>query len=125
MRSLALAGADLIAVPMNSPLEPPGLEPLAAELLLAAAAAHANRVFVIQADRCLRERGIEWAQASAIVDIDGRLLAGPVSGEDVLVASVSPARARDKALGPRNDVFGDRRPELYSTSPMTIKETVW
>ena len=123
MRSLALAGAELIAVPMNSPVEHPVLEPLGAEVLLAAAAAHVNRVYVAQADRCGDERGIEWAQASVIVDVDGRLLAGPVQGETVLVASVALDRARDKALGDRNDAFSDRRPELYRTST-TTKETV-
>jgi predicted amidohydrolase len=123
MRSLALAGAELIAVPMNSPAEDPVLEPLAAEVLVAAAAAHVNRVYVVQADRCGDERGIEWAQASVIVDIDGSLLAGPVRGETVLVASVALERAQNKALGHRNDAFSDRRPELYRTST-TTKETV-
>jgi len=113
MRSLALAGADVIAVPMNSPLAGPRHEPHQIEVTLAAAAAAVNRVFVVQADRCGAERGIEWAQASVIVDPDGRLLAPPVDGVATLVAELALERARDKALGPRNDVLADRRPELY------------
>ena len=133
MRALTLAGADLIAVPMNSPAtDPPDgagdalTAPLALEVMLAVAAATVNRVFVAQADRTGRERGIDWAEASAICDPDGRLLAGPVSGASVLTARCDLARARDKRLGRRNDVLADRRPELYRERLNTIraKETV-
>ena len=115
MRGLALAGADVIAVPMNSPLLDPPAEPLAVEVVLALAAAHVNRVYVAQADRSGPERGIAWANASVICDPDGRLLAGPVTGTAVLCATCDLQRARDKALGPRNDVLADRRPHLYAT----------
>lgn len=113
MRDLALAGAEVIAVPMNSPASDPPLAPAPIELTLAVAAAAVNRVFVVQADRSGRERGVEWAQASAIVDPDGRVLAGPTEGPAVLVAELALERARDKSLGERNDVLADRRPELY------------
>jgi predicted amidohydrolase len=113
MRGLALAGAELIAVPMNSPIIEAPTAPLAVEVVLALAAAHVNRVYVAQADRAGRERGIEWANASVICDPDGRLLAGPRSGPTILSTTCELARARDKTLGPRNDVFADRRPALY------------
>lgn len=122
MRALAVGGADVIAVPMNSPLTGPPLEPLAAEVALAVASAQVNRVFVAQADRAGPERGIRWANASAICDPDGRLLAGPVRGSGLLCARCDLERARDKALGARNDVFADRRPHLYATTD--DKETV-
>jgi predicted amidohydrolase len=126
MRALALAGADVIAVPMNSPVIDPPTEPLALEIVLALAAAHVNSVFVVQADRAGRERGIEWAQASVICDPGGRLLAGPVRGPALLQADCDLRAARDKSLGPRNDVLADRRPELYARQrrPSTAKETV-
>jgi predicted amidohydrolase len=131
MRSLALAGADLIAVPMNSPvIEPPGrTQPLPVEIVLALAAANANRVFVAQADRIGSERGIEWAGASVICDPDGRLLAGPVADLErpaMLTATCDPDAARDKRLGARNDVFADRRLDLYRDAATThqTKETV-
>jgi len=131
MRSLALAGADLIAVPMNSPvIEPPGrTRPLPVEIVLALAAANANRVFVAQADRIGAERGIEWAGASVICDPDGRLLAGPVADLErpaMLTATCDLDAARDKRLGARNDVFADRRLDLYRDAATTnqTKETV-
>ena len=122
MRGLALAGADVIAVPMNSPLTGPSTEPLAVEIVLALASANVNRVYVAQADRTGPERGIQWANASAICDPDGRLLAGPVDGPALLSAVCDPEQARAKALGARNDVFADRRPHLYPTT--NDKETV-
>lgn len=122
MRALALAGADVIAVPMNSPVTGAPTEPLTAEVVLALAAAQVNRVYVAQADRAGPERGIRWANASVICDPDGRLLAGPVEGPALLSAGCDLERARDKALGARNDVLADRRPHLYATTD--DKETV-
>lgn len=113
MRMLALAGADVITVPMNSPLFGLPLEPLAADVVLASAAAQVSRVVVAQADRSGTERGVEWSGASVIVDIDGRVLTQPARGEALILARVDLARARDKAFGARNDVLRDRRPELY------------
>jgi predicted amidohydrolase len=122
MRGLALAGADVIAVPMNSPVLDAPTEPLAAEVVLALASAQVNRVYVAQADRAGPERGIRWANASAICDPEGRLLAGPVTGPTILLAACDLERARDKALGARNHVLADRRPHLYATT--NDKETV-
>jgi 5-aminopentanamidase len=113
LRGLALAGAEMIAVPMNSPVLGPALRPLASELVLAIAAAHVNRVFIAQADRAGEERGIKWAQASAIVAPDGSLLAGPLPGRHLLVANCELRLAHDKSISARNDVLADRRPELY------------
>lgn len=127
MRGLALAGADVIAVPMNSPVIGEQLRPLSAEVVLAIAAAHVNRVFVAQADRAGRERGVDWVQASAIVDPAGSLRAGPLIGPRVLLAACDLAQARDKSLAPDNDVLADRRPELYGAlapPTPTPKETV-
>jgi predicted amidohydrolase len=116
MRGLALAGADVIAVPMNSPVATPPPPPNAAptsEIVLALAAATVNRVYVVQADRSGPERGITWSQASAICDPDGALIAGPISGVGLLRATCDLRRARDKTLGAANHVLADRRTELY------------
>jgi predicted amidohydrolase len=112
-RSLALAGAEIIAVPMNNSAARPPHTPVQIEVTVAAATAVVNRVFVVQADRSGRERGIEFEEASVIADPDGRILAGPERGVALLVADLELERARSKAIGPRNDVFADRRPELY------------
>jgi predicted amidohydrolase len=113
MRALALAGAEIIVVPANIPVLGPVLAPLAAEVINVIASALASRVYVAQCDRTGPERGVDWVAASAIADPDGRLLAGPASGEALLIAEVDLAQARDKRVGDRNDVLADRRPELY------------
>jgi 5-aminopentanamidase len=114
-RGLALAGADLIALPANLPLfpRPRGERPV--EIALAQATAHVNKVWVAVCDRTGPERGVEWTGASCIVDPDGWPAAGPVAGygEGILYADCDLSRSRDKAWGERNDVIGDLRPELY------------
>ena len=116
-RGLALAGADLIAVPANLPLfpRPEGERPV--EIALAQATAHVSKVWVAVCDRTGPERGVEWTGASCIVDPDGWLAAGPVDGygDGILYADCDLALARDKAWGERNDVRGDLRPELYAS----------
>ena len=116
MRALALGGAELIAVPMNSPVLDPPTGPLAIEVVLALAAAHVNRVFVAQADRAGRERGIEWAQASVICDPGGNMLAGPPAGPALLQASCDLTVARDKSLGLATTSSPTDGPELYAAS---------
>jgi 5-aminopentanamidase len=122
IRRAALAGAEIVAVPMNSPAPPRPTEPIPIEIAIAMAAANASRVYVVQADRTGEERGVRWAQASVIVDPDGSVIAGPSAGEALLVADLDLARARDKSWGDRNDVFVDRRPELYSLPSPTPQE---
>jgi predicted amidohydrolase len=114
-RGLALTGADLVALPANFPLHPrpEGERPI--EVSLAIATAHLNRVFVAVCDRCGPERGLDWVGGSVVCDELGWVLAGPPAGfgPGLVVAECDLARARDKAWNERNDVLGDRRPELY------------
>ncbi len=122
IRRAALAGAEVVAVPMNSPAPPHPTQPIPIEIAIAMAAANASRVYVVQADRTGEERGVRWAQASVVVDPDGGVIAGPTAGEAMLVADLDLARARDKSWGERNDVFADRRPELYSLPSTPTQE---
>jgi predicted amidohydrolase len=118
-RSLALRGADLICVPTNWPDEgrPPGERPL--EVVRAMAAASSSKVFIACADRCGAERGVDWVGGSAIAAETGWLLAGPATPEPTLLtARCNLARARDKRLNERNDVFADRRPDVYAQAPL-------
>ncbi len=124
IRRLALGGADIVAVPMNSPAPPRPTSPVPIEIAIAMAAANANRVFLVQADRTGEERGVRWAEASVIVDPTGDVLAGPSTGPALLVADIDPGQARDKAWGERNDVFADRREDLYAPPPTPIEEFV-
>jgi predicted amidohydrolase len=113
LRQLALDGADIVAVPMNSPLDGVATEPVPIEIALVMAAANSNRIYVAQADRTRSERGLDWAEASVLVDAHGGVLAGPIAGEGVLVAACDLARARDKSWGERNHLFDDRRTDIY------------
>jgi predicted amidohydrolase len=114
-RSLAIAGADLVALPTNFPgfPRPGGERPI--EITVAMATAHLNHVFLAVCDRHGTERGVEWVGGSVICDEWGWLLAGPPEGfgGGMVVADCELAKARDKAWNERNDVFGDRRPEHY------------
>lgn len=106
IRSLALRGADLIAVPTNWPLvdRPAGEHP--PEVIAAMASARTNHVFIACCDRTGQERGVEWTAGTSLIDELGWVVASESVDFDL-------SRARSKALSPRNDALGDRRPELY------------
>jgi len=118
VRLAALGGADLIAAPVNWPASaaPPPPGERCGEVVAAQAAAWSNGVFVAVADRCGAERGVGWVGGSVIVGHRGYPAAGPVCADRaaVLTAAVDPRLARDKRNSERNDLFTDRRPELYT-----------
>ncbi len=111
-RSLALAGAELIAVPTNWPLvhRPDGERP--PEVTIAMANARMNRVFIACCDRTGTERGQEWTGGTSIVDENGWVLAAQTERGPAR-AAVDLTRSHDKSLTQLADVFADRRPELY------------
>ena len=110
-RSLALEGADLIAVPTNWPMRsrPRGERPQ--EVIHAMAAAQASAIAIACCDRSGDERGTSWTEGTTVVGPDGWPLgvAGPDGRLDVEV-ELSAGRRR---IGERNDLFEDRRPGLY------------
>jgi predicted amidohydrolase len=116
VRVPALAGAQLLCVPTNWPRfpRPAGQRPI--EVVRAQAAASVNRMFVAACDRVGAERGVDWVGGSVIVDADGWPLAGPAPGDDELLLSADCrlGDAVDKATSDRNDVFADRRTDLYA-----------
>lgn len=118
VRLAALSGADLIAVPVNwtasgSPA-PPGER--SGEVVAAQAAASSNGVFIAVADRCGTERGVEWLGGSVILQRGGYPAAGPVceNRTAVLTATIDLRLARNKRISELNDLFADRRPDLYA-----------
>jgi predicted amidohydrolase len=115
VRLAALRGAELLCVPTNWPREPRPAGERPMEVLRTMVAASTNRMAVAVCDRCGDERGTRWVAGSAIAGPDGWLLAGPPEEPvpALLTADVDLTAARDKALGPRNDALGDRRPGLY------------
>ena len=115
VRLPALAGADLIAAPVNWPAMPVPAGERPCDVVRVQADACVNAVFIAVADRCRAERGVAWVGGTVIVGPDGYPLAGPVTADEpaVLVASCELARARNKQVSAHNDVLSDRRPLLY------------
>jgi predicted amidohydrolase len=114
-RAIALRGTELLCVPTNWPREEQPAGERAIDVLRTMATASVNRIVIAACDRCGPERGVDWVAGSAIAGPDGWLLAGPTGTAEpaLLVADVDLTATRDKALGPLNDAFGDRRPALY------------
>lgn len=115
VRLPALAGADLLCAPVNWPDGPRPQTERPAEVLRVQANASVNRMFIAACDRYGHERGVGWVQGSVIVDADGYPLAGPAEqgGEQILLATLNLAEARNKRISARNDLHKDRRPSLY------------
>jgi predicted amidohydrolase len=110
-RSLALHGAQIVCHPSNLVLEYAQTNSITRAV--------ENRIFWILANRTgsesIGEKTLAFNGRSQIVAPDGRLLgrAGPDS-EELLVAEIDPSEALDKKVTPRNDLFLDRRTDLYS-----------
>jgi predicted amidohydrolase len=111
-RRCALEGADLIAVPTNWPLvdRPDGERP--PEWHIAQASARVNRVVIACCDRTGTERGQQWTEGTAIFDQYG-WLASAAGEKHRAEHEVDLTATRDKSFNPNNDLFADRRPELY------------
>jgi predicted amidohydrolase len=112
-RSVALEGAQLLAVPTNWPLVPRPEGERPPEAVIAMAAARVNRMAVVCADRLGTERGQEWTGGATIVGVDG-WVAAESREPGLLIADIDLDAALDKRLTERADAFGDRRPDLYS-----------
>lgn len=110
-RRVALAGADLLALPVNWPEvpRPEGEHP--PETIQAMAAARSSRLPTIIADRTGAERGVRWTGGTAVINGDGWVVATPQ--DQVAAAVLELTEPGDKSLGPLNDLFRDRRPDLY------------
>jgi predicted amidohydrolase len=111
-RAVALAGAELLAVPTNWPLGPRPAGERPPETVIAMATARMNRMAVACADRLGTERGQAWTGGSSIVGADG-WVAAETREVGMIVADVDLAVARDKRLTGLAHAFDDRRPELY------------
>jgi N-carbamoylputrescine amidase len=137
MRALALAGAEVVAVPTNwvasfkrTVYDEKGY---CQGDYMAIARAAENGLVVACADRTGTERGVRFLGASIIVGADGWPVAGPASpdADALLVADVdlkSVERARSRT--PRNHLLDDRRPQSYSAvaagpppAPVAVERT--
>jgi predicted amidohydrolase len=109
-RTLALRGAQIIAHPANLVL--PYCQMAMVTRCLE------NRVYAVTANRYGTEElggeRLAFTGASQMLDPRGRrLLEAPAEGDCVAVWEVDPSLADDKRVSKRNDLFADRRPEMY------------
>ena len=109
-RGLALAGAAILALPVNWPLVPRPLHEHAPETIQAMAAARSSRMPIVISDRHGVEREVPWTGGSAVIDADGWIAAERPDGISLAKVELFP---NDKSIGAYNDVFTDRRPGLY------------
>ena len=113
-RTLALQGADLIALPTNWP---EGTEVMP-ELMVPARAVE-NHIHFVAVNRVGEERGFKFFGCSRITHPFGTILAdGKAYEEDVLYAEIRPAEAREKHVVVipgeyEAHFFNERRPEFY------------
>jgi predicted amidohydrolase len=109
-RVLALDGAELIACPSNLVTD--------AWRKVMPARAIENKLYVAVANRAGSEtkegERLDFKGCSAVYDPYGEpvALAG-ADGNRVLLAEMDPRPCRDKRFNEFNDIFADRRPELY------------
>jgi predicted amidohydrolase len=123
-RSLALLGADLIALPTNWP---PGSECTAASIINARAIE--NAVYFIAVNRVGTERGFEFIGRSKISDPSGQTMAEARGmGEEILYADIDVTKSRRKHIirvpdKHELDRLADRRPEMYGmlVQPHSLK----
>lgn len=108
VRTLALAGADLVAVPtaLMRPFE-------VVARILVPARAYENQVYLAYANRSGSEGDLVYCGESCVVGPDGGDLARAGSGDELLLAEIDPARLADSRAD--NTHLGDRRPELYGS----------
>ena len=109
-RSLALAGAQIIAHPANLVM------PYCQNAMITRSIE--NQVFTITANRigdeCLGDKKMIFTGESQITNPSGIVLyRGPKNKETVHITTINPDVALDKKISPQNDLFIDRRPELY------------
>lgn len=112
-RALALEGADVLAHPACL------VHPYCQDAMITRSLE--NRVFTITASRTGEEtvdgRTIRFAGRSQIVSPRGeRLAQADATEECVRTAEVDVGLARDKRVTDHNDLFGDRRPDLYAAA---------
>jgi len=112
-RSLALRGAQVIAHPANLVL------PYCQDAMLTRSLE--NRVFTATANRIGCENrppdySLSFTGRSQITNPKGQRLGRlPADRTGILVRTIEPEQALDKKFSPMNEIFQDRRPELYRT----------
>jgi predicted amidohydrolase len=109
-RALALQGADLIVCPSN----------LVTHVWRMAMPVRAfeNKVYLAVANRTGAEHNagedVAFNGQSAVYGYNGSVLAdAPAEGDAIVIAELHPEQTRDKAFNSINDIFKDRREDMY------------
>ncbi len=112
-RTLALAGADVVAHPSNLVL------PHCPQAMITRCLE--NRVFAVTADRVGTEERIpgsplRFIGQSQVVDPDGNILIrASETDEEIQIVDIDIEKARNKSINAYNDLFKDRRNDIYRT----------
>ena len=110
-RTLALGGADLIAHPSNLVL------PHCPQAIITRCLE--NRIFVVTANRVGTEERIpgnalNFIGQSQVVDPDGNILCrASENEEETKIVDIDIEKSRNKSINSGDDLFIDRRPDLY------------
>ena len=110
-RLLALKGAEVIAHPSNLVL------PHCPQAMITRSLE--NRIYAVTADRIGSEsrvpnESLHFIGQSQVVDPDGNILIrASETNEEVQIVDIDVDKARTKFLNSANDIFKDRRPDLY------------
>jgi predicted amidohydrolase len=109
-RSLGLRGADLILCPSN----------LVTDVWHISMPSRAleNKLYLATCNRIGTEKNktssLFFTGESGIYGYNGKLLAkASIENEEIIRSRIEPQRTRNKAFNEINDIFSDRRPELY------------
>lgn len=109
-RTLALQGADVIVCPSN----------LVTHIWRSVMPVRAieNKTYLVVANRTgtetTNDEEVSFNGQSAIYGYNGQPLSSADPTEDaVLIAEIHPELTRDKSFNPLNDIFADRRPDVY------------
>lgn len=110
-RSLALQGADLIACPSN-------LVTKVWHLAIPARAIE-NKVYFLVANRIGQETNsnetLQFNGKSGLWHYNGNPIASASENDEIaIVAEIDPEETRNKSIDQFNNIFKDRRPEMYS-----------
>jgi predicted amidohydrolase len=106
VRTLTMAGADLIAIP--TALMKPYCQ-IANHVV--PARAYENEIFVVYVNRCGVEGRLEYCGLSCIIGPDGAEIMRAGSKEALLISDIDKRKIEEQRT--ENSVLGDRRPELY------------
>ena len=110
-RTLALSGADLIAHPSNLIL------PHCPQAIITRCLE--NRIFIVTANRVGTEERIpgnalNFIGQSQVVDPDGNILCrASENEEETKIIDIDIEKSRNKSINSSDDLFTDRRPDLY------------